>query len=87
MTRCTSPRSVSGFSWISGFGSVPLAFVPNQRCLRLDDAEPRMLISGRKCQGRAKGNANDCSSNDLGSHLKFQDPTELFYFFYTLIPP
>jgi hypothetical protein len=63
---------------------VPLAFVPDQRCLRLDDAEPRMLILGGKRQGRAKGNANDCNSNDLGSHLKFQDSTEVFVLFLML---
>jgi hypothetical protein len=39
-----------------------LAFVPNQRRLRLNDAEVRMLRPRRKREGRAQSNANDRSS-------------------------
>jgi hypothetical protein len=50
---------------------MPLAFVPNQPRLRLNNAEVRMLSVRRKREGGAVGNANDsCGKpNDLGSHL------------------
>jgi hypothetical protein len=49
---------------------MPLGFVPDQRRLRLNDAEVRMLRPRRKREGRAQGNANDRRSKlyDLGSH-------------------
>jgi len=65
-----SPGSVYGFSSLFRSGPVPLAFVPNQRRLRLNDGEIGMLRPGRKCEGRAQGNVNDRRSDpsDSTSH-------------------
>jgi hypothetical protein len=38
---------------------MPLAFVLNQRRLRLNNAKVRMLIPRRIREGRAQGNTND----------------------------
>ena len=48
---------------------MPLGFVPDQRRLRLNDAEIGMLLR-RKCEGCAQGNANDRRSelDDSTSH-------------------
>ena len=49
---------------------MPVAFVPNQRRLRLNDGEIGMLRPGRKCEGGAQGNVNDRRSepSDSTSH-------------------
>jgi len=66
---------------------MPLGFVPNQRRLRLNDAEVRMLRPRRKREGRAQGNANDRYSKlNLGSHLSFKILPTLLSLFPTLDP-